>query len=150
MGTGHVIVVGVDGSEEGRRALEWAAGEAAARGGTVRAVIAWSWDGLDYGPLPADSDEEAEQRASRLVREQVGAVLAERGSGTPISAEVVEGVPAEALTSIARDADMLVLGSHGHSRVHHTVLGSVSESCIRMATCPVVVIPAAVREPATV
>ena len=35
----------------------------------------------------------------------------------------------------------LVLGSHGHRRVRHTVLGSVSEDCIRKATCPVVVIP---------
>jgi nucleotide-binding universal stress UspA family protein len=34
-----------------------------------------------------------------------------------------------------------VLGSHGHSRVRHTVLGSVSEDCIRKAACPVVVIP---------
>ena len=47
----------------------------------------------------------------------------------------------------ARDAaaggagDLLVLGSHGHSRVRHTVLGSVSEECIRKAACPVVVIP---------
>ena len=41
----------------------------------------------------------------------------------------------------ARSADLLVLGSHGHSRLQHTVLGSVSEECIRKATCPVVVIP---------
>ncbi|WP_430790906.1 universal stress protein [Actinoplanes sp. G11-F43] len=150
MSTGYVIVVGVDGSDEGRHALEWAAGQATARGGTVRAVIAWSWDGMDYGPLPADTGEEEEQRVSRVVREQVRAVRTDRGPAPPISAEVVEGSPAEALTAAARDADMLVLGSHGHSRVRHTVLGSVSESCIRLATCPVVVIPARVREPATV
>jgi nucleotide-binding universal stress UspA family protein len=34
------IVVGVDGSEGGDRALHWAVGEAARRGGTVQAVIA--------------------------------------------------------------------------------------------------------------
>lgn len=44
-----------------------------------------------------------------------------------------------------RAADLLVLGSHGHSRVRHTVLGSVSEDCIRKASCPVVVIPVPVE-----
>ncbi|MDR6316731.1 universal stress protein [Actinoplanes couchii] len=156
MSTGHVIVVGVDGSAEAFRALEWAAGEAAGRGGTVRAVIAWSWDGLEYGPIAAETPAEAEKHAERVVLDQVRAVLAGYRSdpgepaGPPVSAEVVEGSPAEALTSVAAGADMLVLGSHGHSRVRHTVLGSVSESCIRQATCPVVVIPAPVREPATV
>ncbi|SDS26280.1 universal stress protein [Actinoplanes derwentensis] len=150
MSTGHVIVVGVDGSEEGRRALEWAADEAAARGGSVRAVIAWSWDGMEYGPIAAETPGEEEEQAERVVLEQVRAVLADRTPGLPVSAEVIEGNPAEALTTVAAGADMLVLGSHGRSRVLHTVLGSVSESCIRRATCPVVVIPAPVREPAEV
>ena len=37
----YLIVVGVDGSDGGRRALDWATREAATRGGTVQAVIAW-------------------------------------------------------------------------------------------------------------
>src|SRR5436189_4398723 len=41
-----------------------------------------------------------------------------------------------------RDADLLVLGSHGHSRLYHAVVGSVAEACIRAATCHVVVEPA--------
>jgi hypothetical protein len=41
---------------------------------------------------------------------------------------------------------LLVLGSHGHSRVRH-VLGSVSEECIRKAACPVVVLPVPVADP---
>jgi nucleotide-binding universal stress UspA family protein len=53
----------------------------------------------------------------------------------------VEGRAADVLTTAARDADLLVLGSHGHSQVRHTVLGSVSEECVRKATCPVVVLP---------
>jgi nucleotide-binding universal stress UspA family protein len=57
------------------------------------------------------------------------------------------------LTAAARNAGLLVLGSHGHSAVRQTVLGSVSAECIRKATCPVVVLPihtdqtAPVREP---
>jgi nucleotide-binding universal stress UspA family protein len=148
MSTGHLIVVGVDGSEGGRRALDWAAAEAAARGGAVRAVIAWSWNGLDYGPITAVNPAEENALATQVVTAEIDALIERRGSRLPITGEAIEGSPADALTDAARGADLLVLGSHGHSRVRHTVLGSVSEACIRKATCPVVVIPAPVREPA--
>lgn len=46
----------------------------------------------------------------------------------------------------------LVLGSHGHGRLHRAVLGSVSGECARQARCPVVIIPTPhaekVKEPA--
>jgi len=50
------------------------------------------------------------------------------------------------LTAAARTADLLVLGSHGHSRIRRTALGSVSEECIRRAACPVVVIPVPAKQ----
>ncbi|WP_433790140.1 universal stress protein [Actinoplanes sp. CA-252034] len=150
MSTGHLIVVGVDGSEGGRRALDWAATEADARGGAVRAVIAWSWNGLDYGPVTAVTPLEEDALAAQVVTAEVDALVHRRGSRVPVTGEAIEGSPADVLTIAAHDADLLVLGSHGHSRVRHTVLGSVSESCIRKATCPVVVIPAQVHEPAAV
>jgi len=57
--------------------------------------------------------------------------------------EAIEGAPAKVLTGAAAGADLLVLGSHGHGRLFHVVLGSVAEECIRVATCPVVVVPVA-------
>jgi nucleotide-binding universal stress UspA family protein len=148
MSTDHLIVVGVDGSEGGRRALDWAAAEATARGGAVRAVIAWSWNGLDYGPITAVNPAEENALAAQVMTAEIDALRERHGAHLPVTGEAVEGSPADALTDAARGADLLVLGSHGHSRVRHTVLGSVSEACIRKATCPVVVIPAPVREPA--
>jgi nucleotide-binding universal stress UspA family protein len=142
MTTRHLIVVGVDGSEGGRRALEWAIREADARGSAVQAVTAWSWDGLEFGPVAAVGPAEAEESATRLLDDEIRALVARHGSHLPLAAEVVEASPADALTAAGRNADLLVLGSHGHSRIRHTVLGSVSEACIRKATCPVVVIPA--------
>jgi nucleotide-binding universal stress UspA family protein len=109
--TTYRIVVGVGGSEGGRRALRRAVREAAARGPTVPAVIAWRWDTVDLPPYVA------------------------------VAADVAEGRPADVLAAAAREADLLVLGSHGHGRMRHTVLGSVSEECVRKATCPVVVLP---------
>lgn len=141
MSTQHLIVVGVDGSEGGRRALEWALREADARGSAIQAVVAWSWDGLEFGPVTATSPEEARERATRLLDDEIKAVRASHGSHVPIAAEVIEGSPAEVLAACSRSADLLVLGSHGHSGIRHTVLGSVSDKTIRRAVCPVVVIP---------
>ena len=146
MNNNYLIVVGVDGSDGGRRALEWASGEAARRGGAVQAVIAWSWDGTEFGPFIATNPREAAERARRVLDEEIAALVRRRGSSVPVAAEVIEGRPADVLAEAGKAGDLLVIGSHGHSRVRHTVLGSVSEDCIRKATCPVVVIPVPVRE----
>ncbi|WP_341720972.1 universal stress protein [Micromonospora sp. FIMYZ51] len=136
----YLIVVGVDGSDGGRRALRWAAREAAERNGAVQAVTAWRWDGLDGGAMVAPNPVEEKERAEALLAREIAAITGD-GSAIPVAAEVLEGRPAEVLTAAARKADLLVLGSHGHGRLRHTVLGSVSEECVRKATCPVVVIP---------
>lgn len=137
----YLIVVGVDGSAGGRRALDWAAQEAATRGGAVQAVIAWSWDGMEYGPIAATGPQQEAQRATEVLNREIAALAERRGTASPVAAEVIEGRPADVLAAAGGAADLLVLGSHGHSRVRHTVLGSVSEDCIRKAACPVVVIP---------
>jgi len=148
MSTRNLIVAGVDGSEGGRRALDWAVREAQARGGAVQAVIAWSWDGLDFGPIPATTPEQEQEQSARVLDAEIKAIVAAHGSHLPIAAEVIEGRPADVLATAGHAGDLLVLGSHGHSRIRHTVLGSVSEECIRKAVCPVVVIPIPVQPPA--
>ena len=147
MSASYLIVVGVDGSPGGRRALEWAAHEADARGGAVQAMTAWSWDGVENGPISVTMPQQAEALARETLDREIHALIDRSGSHLPIAAEVVEGRPASVLAEAGCKADLLVLGSHGHSRVRHTVLGSVSEECIRRAACPVVVIPVPVKAP---
>jgi nucleotide-binding universal stress UspA family protein len=145
MSANYRIVVGVDGSDGGRRALRWAVGEAATRGGSVQAVNAWRWDGPDLPPIASSPNAERE-RAEQVLAREVESMRDH--AGVTIATQVVEGRPADVLVASARDADLLVLGSHGHSRVRHTVLGSVSEECIRTATCPIVVLPVSAAAPA--
>src|SRR3954452_5181173 len=76
MSASYLIVVGVDGSEGGRRALDWAAAEAATRGGAVQAVIAWSWDGMEYGPIAATQPDQERFRAHRELDQEIQAVIA--------------------------------------------------------------------------
>jgi nucleotide-binding universal stress UspA family protein len=143
MNSSHLIVVGVDGSEGGRRALRWAVTEAARRGGAVQAVAAWQWDGIETLPPLVSGPIEERRRVARILRREVREVPDRDRLGVPIAEEVLEGRPADILTSAARGADLLVLGSHGHSRLSHTLLGSVSDECVRTSPCPVVVIPVA-------
>lgn len=138
----NLIVVGVDGSEGGRRALRWALREAAHRGAAVEAVTAWMWDDIDARPIPPGNPREARERAVTLLEREVQEALTEWVTPPPtLAREVVEGRPVQVLVDAAADADLLVLGSHGHGRLHHVALGSVSEACIHQASCPVVVVP---------
>lgn len=129
-------VVGVDGSDGSRQALRWAVAEAAAGGGAVLAVAAWQWEGDLAATVAADE----RRHLGAMLAHEMEAVHA-RQRGVPITTEVVRGHAAQALTSAAAEADMLVLGQHGHSSAFHKVLGSVTEECIRSAPCPVLVIP---------
>ena len=85
-----------------------------------------------------------EQRsfAERVSAREVNSALADGGPHVGLVRQVLAGTPANVLTEASRGAGMLVLGSHGHSRLRQAALGSVSESCVRNASCPVVVIPA--------
>jgi nucleotide-binding universal stress UspA family protein len=138
MANGYRILVGVDGSAGGRAALQWAAREASTRGATLQVVTAYRRDDLTTA---AGGVEEELRLAEELLTRELNALPAYERTGITIASEVVEGRAAEVLTAAAAEADVLVLGSHGHGRLRHTVLGSVSEECIRLARCPVVVIP---------
>jgi len=138
------IVVGVDGSAAGRRALHWAILEARRRGASVRAVIAWRWDIAER----ADTISSAEaDEASRTISRERQSLPADLRDAVDFTTEVVEGRPAEVLVKAAQHADLLVLGSHGHSHRLQQVLGSVAEECVRNAVCPVVVLPPGFNDP---
>jgi nucleotide-binding universal stress UspA family protein len=143
-----LIVVGVDGSDGGRRALAWAVDEGIRTGRTVQAVTAWQWDGIEGSPLAATSPALERGRAERISAREIEAVRASTGTQAVVAREVVEGPPVRVLTEAARSAALLALGSHGFSRLHHAVLGSISEECVRQATCPVVVVPVPYTEDA--
>jgi len=57
--------------------------------------------------------------------------------------QVVDAIIEEAE---ARDADVLVLGSHGHGALYHLLMGSVTESVLRQIKRPVLVVPAPKEE----
>lgn len=60
--------------------------------------------------------------------------------GSPGSAEITK--PADVILRFAKeeDVDIIVVGTHGRSGVSHLLMGSVAESVVRHADCPVMTI----------
>ncbi len=140
---GGRIVVGVDGSEESRAALRWAATEARIRAAELLVVHAW-WalpelvltEAADRGRAVAETSQ-----ASGLVDEFVLQTLGGTGGGLVITCTAIQGVTAAtALLEAAEGAELLVLGSRGLGGFRGLLLGSVSQQCVHHAPCPVVVI----------
>jgi nucleotide-binding universal stress UspA family protein len=140
------ITVGTDGSAGGRRALAWAIQFAAATGASVQVVTAWAWDGIAFttGLLGAREDER--DNITKRQKHEIDVLLSEVVRPAPtVSARVVEGNPAPTLIAAARTSDLLVLGSRGHGHLATALFGSVSETCVRHGSTPVVVVPARAR-----
>lgn len=141
------IVVGVDGSEHARRALEWAVREAAVRRVpltvlTVHQVASSAWTG--QGILYSQDRELAEQ-ARKSAQVETDEVLEGVGDSRPpeVTVKAVSGLPAEQLLAASHGADMVVMGSRGAGGFSRLLLGSVSSQVTHHASCPVVIVPGA-------
>jgi nucleotide-binding universal stress UspA family protein len=136
------IVVGIDGSADGERALRWAVEAAGARGTVVRAVLAWAAAGPAHDrshPPPATSPEHPRWTARWLLDDVVDRVRADVPAAR-VEGRIVYGPPVQKLLAESDQAAMLVLGAHGTSRTHRMLAGSVSLACAHGATVPVVVV----------
>ncbi len=139
------VVVGVDGSPGSNSALRWAMTYASQVGGTVEAIGTWHMPaavGLDYEWVPSDADARSYAvLAERVLADTVAEVTRSLDSTLVVEMRVARGQAAEVLLSAARAAQMLVVGSRGHSPLAALVLGSTSRRCVQHAPCPVVVVP---------
>ncbi|MEU5145663.1 universal stress protein [Streptomyces yangpuensis] len=131
----RTLVVGVDGSPESRAAAAWAAEEAVRRDLHVHVVHAWLWQPL---AVPVVQDRSVEARRAQEILDDTRAELTRRHPRLSLTAEVVPDVPVPALLRAAKDAEMLVLGTRGHSALAGFLLGSYGQQLIASAECPVV------------
>ena len=134
------IVVGIDGSDPSRRALEWARFMAVTTGATVEAVSVWH---VPAAPvivgtgLPADAV--LQDATARVLHDTVTAVLGD-APGVSVRELVGHGSTARVLLGASKDAQLLVVGSRGHGGFTGLLLGSVSSACAEHARCPVLVV----------
>ena len=92
-------------------------------------------------PLVLES-ELAETRRSANEEELEALVALLRDRGIRARSVVCSGGPAEQVmkAAAAEHADLIVMGTHGRTGLAHVLMGSVAESVVRRATCPVVTV----------
>jgi nucleotide-binding universal stress UspA family protein len=136
------IVLGVDGSDGAMAATRWCAALARTLGADVIALYAieplpeFFLDLPPFGPRPWKDDLRA---ALHLWCAPL------REAEVPHREELVEddAAPALARTAEEEEADLIVVGAHGHGSMADRLLGSVSYKLAHNGSRPVVVVPTA-------
>jgi nucleotide-binding universal stress UspA family protein len=139
------IVVATDGSKYSAAAASEALGLAKWNGSalTVISVVPselMTPSDIDFTitqrELIAEKEMHEAEKNAKVVKE------AAQKEGVAVKAFVLSGRPADAIIETAQEknADLIVLGSHGRTGVERLLMGSVAERVIVLASCPVLVV----------
>ena len=132
------IVFPCDFSSKGNEALEYATTLARESGARLLIVhvqeppIAYAEGAFYYG-IP-DPDPDALRGMLQQVKPHDASVTCEH--------RFVQGDPASQIVELAtkEQADLIVMSSHGRTGLGRLIMGSVAESVLRQAACPVLVV----------
>lgn len=161
----HPIVVGVDGSQYGIRALQEAARLAADTGSFLRIVVAWKRPNSSLWALASSLNPLAEKETENPpaadpasdvgMYEQVVADTAQRASDIALQAasyvrehhpglkteQVISEEPADqAILASASDASLIAVGARGLGDLQGLQIGSISRKVMQRAECAVYVV----------
>src|SRR5215472_286088 len=134
------VLVGVDGSEESLRAVEWAARQAKRHGSPLRIVSVPAMPPR----MRAQVDPVTVANALRGMSAQALATALTRSEevapGLPVDTGLLSGPPAVALSAAGGDASMLVVGARCFGGFTAMILGLFSRYDAAHAGCPVIVV----------
>ncbi|MFI6579124.1 universal stress protein [Nocardiopsis sp. NPDC050513] len=137
------VLVGVDGSDNARAALEWAAVEAGRRGTSLTVLHALGMPMVVTaygGPVRFSPTEEMSGQAGKVLERAAEYARALAPSVAVRTLTALEEAPL-ALIRQARPGDLVVVGTRGLGTVASMFAGSVSVRLSGHAPCPVVVVP---------
>lgn len=135
------IVVGVDGSPEADRAVQWAAEQAHLEQRPLVVVTAEhpvTPVATSLGPAYAYQVDDLLE-AAQAIADEAAALATRHRPDVSVTTRARVGEPREVLVEMSHGAHLLVLGSRGRGPVRSKLLGSVSAAVIKRAQCPVVV-----------
>ena len=140
------VVVGIDESDHSTRALAEAFDIAATLHAPLSVVHMWEigaavgmGDLGGQGVMDWQLLELLQDRQRRRMDELVEP-LAAKYRNAHVSKVFQDISPAKGLTELSRDAQLVVVGSHGRGTLADSILGSVSQNLIHHAECPVLVV----------
>jgi nucleotide-binding universal stress UspA family protein len=152
---GGRIIVGIDDSPGGQAALRLAVAQARSSPARLVAVRSWALGLPRHGGLrrrrlgPVHPhivlhwDQTMQTEASR---DFISDCFVDAVGGVPrdvaVTVKTPEGEPGAALTGIAAEGDVIIVGQELPVTVRRVLHGSVSGYCRKHARCPVVVVPA--------
>ncbi len=140
------LLVGVDGSDGGARAAEFAA--RCAKDSDARLIVTYV---IEWSPFTFNTPEENEVRHKRREEEISRAetdvlaplVASLKKAGAKAEGVVRHGNPAEVLSGLAGEykAGQIFIGRRGLSKLQALLFGSVAGSLVQISPVPVTVIP---------
>lgn len=135
------VVVGVDGTLAGLRALRVAVAEARRRGAVLHAVRVWNFE-----PAWRGSPDGWYRQVEREAADAIHRAFAEAMGGLPGDLQVITatpmGYPGRMLVDYAhRDDDLLVLGAGPRRWWRRLTRRSITKYCVARAWCQVLVVP---------
>lgn len=138
------ILIGVDGSAHSQEAIDevirrpWPNGTVVRLLSAVQTIIppAVEFAGaISWQEITEQHTKEAEHLTARLA-------TAFTSTGLKVETKVRQGDPRSEIISDALEwgADLIVVGSHGHTRLERLLVGSVAHSIINHAPCSVEIV----------
>lgn len=132
------IVVGLDGSERARRALDWAV-DFAPESCAIMVVGAWMPSKSGFVAVAEHYGDELNRARDRF-DDVLDRLEADAGS-TRFERRFAYADPSTTLLDEASGSDLLVVGQRGHSGLSAAILGSVATHVLHHSPVPVAVIP---------
>ena len=142
------ILLATDGSKQAELAARTAADIAATTNSELHMVTVARHEHAHVYDLPEEPGdvqkslyEAIERKARELLDEQVKKI--EQSGGTiPQEVHLLRGRPDREIVHLAEEigAGLIVIGSRGQGGVRRALMGSVSDSVVRQAHCPVLIV----------
>jgi nucleotide-binding universal stress UspA family protein len=145
------IVIGVDGSEQSARAVEFATRLQPPKGGRIMLVTAAPLMSDPSNPLlPAGIRRTAASGVASLNRSRMAEARANlqrlargpRAAGWRVDVAITNAAPLRSLLSAITQAgaDLLIVGATGASQIRRLLLGSVAQGALDRSPVPVLIV----------
>lgn len=139
----RTILAAVDFSEASDAAIETAIELAKRFEASLHAVHCFELPIPAVSPYEVAIPDQYLEDSRRAAQDRLAEAV-ERGAsqGVEMSSHLEEGSPSAAVVRVAEriGADLIVMGTHGHTGLKHLVLGSVAERTLRHAPCSVLTV----------
>ena len=137
------ILLATDGSAEAQLAARTAADLAQRTDSELHVVTVGAGVPISATTSPAHFEDvlrEHRRQAQEVLEQQVKSI--EESGATINQTHLKEGRAEEEIVELAEElgAGLIVMGSRGHGGIRRALMGSVSDSVVRHAHCPVLVV----------